>query len=57
MIDFVIGINILRGNFLSKAGRKILIKSVAQSLPMYCMNVFLIPVPVTVVGLTKKIRT
>ncbi|XP_073066021.1 uncharacterized protein [Primulina eburnea] len=32
-----------RGKYLSKAGREILIKSVAQALPSYCMNVFLLP--------------
>ncbi|XP_060964189.1 uncharacterized protein LOC133033466 [Cannabis sativa] len=32
------------GKFLSKAGKELLIKSVAQSLPSYAMNVFLLPV-------------
>lgn len=33
--------------FLSKAGHEVLIKSITQSLPMYYMNVFLIPISVT----------
>ncbi|KAM6561714.1 hypothetical protein CsatA_030953 [Cannabis sativa] len=32
------------GKFLSKAGKELLIKTVAQSLPSYAMNVFLLPV-------------
>lgn len=39
--------NVLRAKFLSKGGREVLIKSVAQALPMYCMNVLLIPQSVT----------
>ncbi|XP_062086997.1 uncharacterized protein LOC133793717 [Humulus lupulus] len=31
------------GKFLSKAGKELLIKTVAQSLPSYAMNVFLLP--------------
>lgn len=40
-------INSWSGKFLSKAGREVLIKSVAQALPAYCMNVFLLPHNVT----------
>ncbi|XP_060965604.1 uncharacterized protein LOC133034522 [Cannabis sativa] len=32
------------GRFLSKAGKELLIKTVAQSLPSYAMNVFLLPI-------------
>lgn len=32
-----------RGKYLSKAGREVLIKAVAQALASYCMNVFLLP--------------
>ena len=31
------------GRFLSKAGKELLLKTVAQSLPSYAMNVFLLP--------------
>lgn len=32
------------GKYISKAGKELLIKTVAQSLPSYAMNVFLLPV-------------
>lgn len=31
------------GKFLSKAGKELLLKTLAQSLPRYAMNVFLLP--------------
>lgn len=40
-------INSWGGKSLSKAGRKVLIKSVYQSLPAYCMNVFHLPLSLT----------
>nr|KYP76366.1 Putative ribonuclease H protein At1g65750 [Cajanus cajan] len=36
-------INHWPGKHLSKAGREILLKSVAQAIPSYCMSTFLLP--------------
>jgi hypothetical protein len=41
--------------FLSSAGKEVLIKSVAQSIPVYVMSVFLLPGPV-IAQLAKYIR-
>ena len=35
------------GKLLSRAGKEILVKTVAQSLPTYAMNVFLLPLEIT----------
>lgn len=36
-------INSWGGKVLSKAGREVLIKSVVQSIPSYCMSIYLLP--------------
>ncbi|XP_074377255.1 putative mitochondrial protein AtMg00310 [Apium graveolens] len=35
------------GNFISRAGKEILVKQVAQALPVYAINVFLLPLEIT----------
>uniref|UniRef100_A0A803Q318 Uncharacterized protein n=1 Tax=Cannabis sativa TaxID=3483 RepID=A0A803Q318_CANSA len=35
------------GNFLSRAGKEVLIKSIYQSLPSYAMSMFLLPLEIT----------
>lgn len=35
------------GTFISRAGKEILVKQVAQTLPVYAMNVFLLPLEIT----------
>lgn len=35
------------GNYISRAGKEILMKQVAQTLPSYAMNVFLLPLDIT----------
>lgn len=35
------------GNYISRAGKEILVKQVAQTLPVYAMNVFLLPLEIT----------
>ena len=35
------------GNYISRSGKEILVKQVAQTLPSYAMNVFLLPLEIT----------